>query len=87
MLLTLIAILTGLSWQGAGVQAREMPVAASISGVSALDTVRQAKAEAVMARPLAAGSYIARVVRADEPAEQGFTAPPGVRVRIDRAHE
>ena len=50
MLLTLIAILTGLSWQG--VTARAMPVPSQVSAVSALATVQKAKACAVLALSL-----------------------------------
>jgi hypothetical protein len=84
MLLTLLAILTGLSWQGGNVSARTMAAPAQ---VSALATVKQAKASAVLARPVAARSgaglplpELASAVPVSAPA-------PAVRTRIDRARE
>ena len=87
MLLTLIAILTGLSWQGTGVQARALPLAAQVSAVTALATVQQAKASAVAARPLADRAGVRETAGlAEYPADPVIPAP-GVLTRIDRAHE
>lgn len=87
MLLTLIAILTGLSWQGSAVQARAMPVAAQVSAISALATVQQARASALMARPAMALSQTVPLAVADTPGGALIVGPAGVRVRIDRARE
>ena len=87
MLLTLIAILTGLSWQGAGVSARALPEAAHISAVSALATVQQAKASAVLARPVAGGFQVAAVVAPEAPKSAVLLPVSGALVPIDRARE
>jgi len=84
MLLTLLAILTGLSWQGGGVSARAVPMPAQ---VSALATANQAKASAVLARPV-----VARVGVGLPAAELAISVPvpapaPTVRTRVDRARE
>jgi len=87
MILTLIAILTGLSWQGAGVQARAMPVTAQVSAVAALATVQQARASAVLARPVATNWLVRPLAGAIAPISQGAPATPGVLVGIDRTRE
>ena len=87
MLLMLIAILTGLSWQGPGVQARAMPASSQVSAVSALATVRQAKVSAVAARPVIADPNSVALELA--PIAQVDTVVPVAAVLpgIDRAHE
>ncbi len=87
MLLTLIAILTGLSWQGSAVQARAMPVAVQVSAVSALATVQQAKVIAVLARPASTVLQLAPIARLEAPDSDPVAAPADVLVGIDRARE
>jgi len=87
MLLTLIAILTGLSWQGMGVSARAMPVTSQVSAVSALATVQQAKACAVLARPAASRSRIRPNARTDAPRPWLALVAPATLIGIDRARE
>jgi hypothetical protein len=87
MLLTLIAILTGLSWQGGSVSARALPETAQVSAASALATVQQAKASAVLARPALADSRFMAVASTVSPTVRGPVAAPGTLVRIDRSRE
>jgi hypothetical protein len=87
MLLTLIAILTGLSWQGGSVSARALPVTAQVSAASALATVQQAKASAVLARPALADLRFMAVASSDAPTGRAVIAAPGTLVRIDRSRE
>jgi hypothetical protein len=84
MLLTLIAILTGLSWQASGVQARSMMAPAHVSAVTALATVQQAKVSAVAARPAHPVQQRAVI---EAPLVSLAIAAPTVRTRIDRARE
>lgn len=84
MLLTLIAILTGLSWQAGGVQARAIMAPAHVSAVTALATAQQAKVSAVAARP----PHLVELNAAlDAPLAALTLAAPTVRMRIDRARE
>ncbi|MCB2063900.1 MAG: hypothetical protein KDE25_10685 [Novosphingobium sp.] len=87
MLLTLIAILTGLSWQGSAVQARAMPATTQVSAISALATVQQARVSAVLARPATRVSQILPMAAVDAPDDMRVVASAGVRLRIDRARE
>jgi hypothetical protein len=87
MLLTLLAILTGLSWQSSGVSACEMPVTTHISAATALATVQQAKVEAVLARPAEAISPVWLSIRTVAPKKLTIARMTGARVRIDRARE
>lgn len=87
MLLTLLAILTGLSWQGGGVSARAMPVTAQVSAVSALATVQRAKASAVLARPVEPGSQAMMDSAGEAPIAPAAVPLFGALAGIDRARE
>jgi hypothetical protein len=89
MLLTLIAILTGLSWQAGGVSARAIPAPSQVSAVSALAVVQQAKASAVLARPCTKSFRVRPSTRGDAPRclWLALAPPSGALVRIDRARE
>lgn len=84
MLLTLIAILTGLSWQGSAVHARALPAAAQ---VSMLATAQQAKVSAVAARPISVSTGPVVEALPEQFATQIAAPAPRVRTRIDRARE
>ncbi len=87
LLLTLLALLTGLSAQGSAVHARAIPSTMQVAAVSTLATVQSAKVEAVLARPaLEAGK--SRIAYAPVPVMlQLAVHVPAVLTRIDRAHE
>ena len=88
LLLTLLAIMTGLSAQGSTVQARAITATSTqVAAVCALATVRGAKASAVMTRPfdLAVFSFV-EPGRFDILTRAAVTVPAYV-IRVDRAHE
>lgn len=87
MLLTLIAILTGLSWQGGSVSARALPVTAQVSAASALATVQQAKASAVLARPAEAGHATREACTSESASVTGMHPAPGALIGVDRSRE
>lgn len=87
LLLTLLALLTGLSAQGGAVHARAVPGTMQVAAVSTLATVQSAKAEAVLARP-APEMNKSRITYDPIPASLPFAAcSPTVLTQIDRAHE
>ena len=87
LLLTLLALLTGLSAQGSAVHARAVPGTMQIAAVSTLATVQSAKAEAVLARP-APDMSKSRIAFVPAPASVFLAAHyPVVLTQIDRAHE
>jgi len=87
LLLTLLALLTGLSAQGSALHARAIPGSMPVVAVSTLATVQSAKVEAVLARP-AQEAGIGRIAYAAAPVTpQPAPRFPAVLTRIDRAHE
>lgn len=88
LLLTLLALFTGLSAQGGTVHARAaMPGTMLVAGVSTLAIVQSAKVEAVLARPapeLGRGRIASKPIRV---MLQSVAPIPAVLTRIDRARE
>lgn len=87
LLLTLLALLTGLSAQGSAVHARAVPGTMQVAAVSTLATVQSAKVEAVLARPAPEMRWD-RAARDLIPVlyEKGVPSPT-VLTGIDRARE
>ncbi|MBM3596101.1 MAG: hypothetical protein FJX31_10090 [Alphaproteobacteria bacterium] len=87
MLLTLIVILTGLSWQGGSISPRAVLAPAQVSAGSALATVQQAKASAVLARPAGAGFAVREMVTSQPVRVASAEPASGVLIRVDRSRE
>jgi len=88
VLLTLLALLTGLSVQGATVEARDLSAQRAVIGVAS--SVAQARQESFaatlpLAAPRAGGDAESALPPQYDRSDDGQTPP--VLIRIDRAHE
>ncbi|MBV1917378.1 MAG: hypothetical protein KUG65_04870 [Sphingomonadaceae bacterium] len=88
LLLTLLAILTGLSAQGSAVQARALTATSTqVAAVCALATVRGAKASAEMAMPFDLAVFTIVEPGRFDVLTRAAVAVPAYLIRVDRAHE
>ena len=88
LLLTLLALLTGLAAQASPAQARAAAAQrAEVGYVLNVAEVRQERLRASLSVHIAAVAEAGRAVRIDAVLPAGVSASPGARMRIDRARE